>query len=121
MSHLATIVRNMKNLSVVERVAQKRHWGFDAAMKERQHFSGTATGASVQLPGWKYPVIIDAEGSLHYDHYNGAWGDPKHLQTLLQDYAVEETLQDLQMAGMSAYLGAESVEQGRMVAHIVLS
>lgn len=44
-------------------------------------FSGEASGLSVKLPGWQYPVVVDtAEGSIKYDNYEGRWGDPAELQ-----------------------------------------
>ena len=41
-------------------------------------FSEEAVGLSVNLPGWRYPVVIDtSDGSLKYDNYEGRWGDPE--------------------------------------------
>ena len=54
-------------------------------------FSGDATGLSVKLPGWRYPIVVDtADGSVKYDNYEGRWGDPEKLGRLLQMYAVEK-------------------------------
>jgi len=54
-------------------------------------FSGDATGLSVNLPGWRYPIVVDtADGSIKYDNYEGRWGDPEKLGLLLQMYAVEK-------------------------------
>lgn len=54
-------------------------------------FSGDATGLSVKLPGWRYPIVVDtADGSIKYDNYEGRWGDPEKLGRLLQMYAVEK-------------------------------
>jgi hypothetical protein len=54
-------------------------------------FSGDATGLSVKLPGWRYPIVVDiAEGSIKYDNFEGRWGDPEKLGRLLQMYAVEK-------------------------------
>ena len=54
-------------------------------------FSADATGLSVKLPGWQYPIVVDtAEGSIKYDNYEGRWGDPAELGRLLQMYAVEK-------------------------------
>jgi len=56
-----------------------------------QFFSGDATGLSVKLPGWRYPIVVDtAEGSIKYDNFEGRWGDPAELGRLLQMYAVEK-------------------------------
>ena len=54
-------------------------------------FTGEATGLSVQLPGWQYPVVANlATGTLHYDNFAGRWGDAKHLNAFLQAYAAEK-------------------------------
>src|SRR4051794_1319303 len=54
-------------------------------------FSGEATGLSVMLPGWQYPIVVDtAAGSIRYDNYEERWGDPAELGRLLQMYAVEK-------------------------------
>ena len=54
-------------------------------------FSGEATGLIVQLPDWQYPVIVDTKtGTVHFDNFNGAWGDQKQLDRLMQAYAVEK-------------------------------
>ena len=56
-----------------------------------QLFSGQATGLIVRLPDWAYPVVIDTTtGQVHYDNYNGAWGDQAQLDRFLQIYAVEK-------------------------------
>lgn len=55
-------------------------------------YSSQATGQIVELPGWTYPVVVDTEKrEVHMDTYNGAWGDQKELDKLLQAYAVEKT------------------------------
>ena len=55
-------------------------------------FSGEVTGHRVELPRWRYPIVCDTQkGTLHYDNYNGAWGDRQQLDQFLQTYAVEKT------------------------------
>ena len=54
-------------------------------------FNATATGLCIQLPNWSYPVVCNLQtGQLSYDNYSGAWGEQKHLNSLLQGYAVEK-------------------------------
>jgi hypothetical protein len=56
-----------------------------------QLYSGEASGLLVQLPGWLYPVVCDlASGQLHFDNFEGRWGDSQQLDRLLQSYAVEK-------------------------------
>ena len=54
------------------------------------------------MPGWSFPVVIDTEKhQTHFDNYNGAWGDPKELDKLLQAYAVEKTALEARKQGHS--------------------
>jgi hypothetical protein len=54
-------------------------------------FSGEAAGIAVRLPDWTYPVVCNVDnGTLHYDNFNGRWGEQKHLDSFLQAYAVEK-------------------------------
>jgi hypothetical protein len=63
-------------------------------------FAGEASGLLVNLPGWKYPAVIDlANGSIAHDTYNGAWGDARELDRLLQVYAVEKCRIEARRAG----------------------
>jgi hypothetical protein len=59
--------------------------------------AGEATGLLLRLPGWQYPVVIDAlTGSLPYDNYAGRWGDQARLDRFLQCYAVERCRIDIE-------------------------
>lgn len=78
-------------------------------------FSGDATGLSVNLPGWRYPVVVDtADGSIQYDNYEGRWGDPEKLGHLLQMYAVEKAKTEARKKGYSV------TEQARQDGSIVV-
>lgn len=67
-------------------------------------FSGDASGLSVRLPGWNYPIVIDtAAGSIKYDNYEGRWGDQRELERLLQMYAVEKTKLEARKQGHCVY------------------
>jgi hypothetical protein len=62
--------------------------------------SAAASGQVVNLPGWTYPVVIDtASGEVFYDNFNGAWGEPRQLDRLLQAYAVEKAKAEARRAG----------------------
>ena len=54
-------------------------------------FSGQASGLLVQLPRWRYPVVIDtAKGEIAFDNFNGRWGEQQHLDRFVQIYSVEK-------------------------------
>ncbi|AMV16410.1 DUF1257 domain-containing protein [Planctomyces sp. SH-PL14] len=65
-------------------------------------FNAEATGLAVDLPGWRYPVVCQLEtGQVHYDNFEGRWGDQRHLDRLAQYYAVEKTRIEARRQGYS--------------------
>jgi hypothetical protein len=65
-------------------------------------FSGACAGLGVQLPDWRYPVVCDtATGQVRYDNFEGRWGNPAHLNGLLQSYAVEKAKLEARKQGHS--------------------
>jgi hypothetical protein len=65
-------------------------------------FSSQATGLSVKLPDWTYPVVCDlATGTLRYDNFGGRWGKQKELDRFLQAYAVEKAKLEARRRGHS--------------------
>jgi hypothetical protein len=78
-------------------------------------FNAVATGLSVKLPGWRYPIVVDtANGSIKYDDYEGRWGDQETLGRLLQMYAVEKAKIEARKKGHCV------TEQARQDGSIVL-
>ena len=91
MSHIVTIKTELRDRAAVSAACRRLDLP-PPLVGTAQLFSGQATGLIVRLPDWTYPVVIDtASGQIHYDHYNGAWGDQAQLDRLLQIYAVEKT------------------------------
>jgi hypothetical protein len=90
MSHLVTIHTKVHDPAAV--TAACRRLSLAEPVHGTAHlYSGEATGLLVQLPGWQYPAVIDTlTGTLHYDNFEGHWGEPKELDRFLQSYAVEK-------------------------------
>jgi hypothetical protein len=89
-SHIVQIRSQVRDAAAVQAACQRL--GLAPAVQETVRlFSGTATGLTVRLPGWKYPAVFDlTSGQAQYDNYGGHWGDQKELDRLLQAYAVEK-------------------------------
>ena len=67
-----------------------------------QLYNAKATGLAVELPDWRYPVVCQTEtGEIHYDNYEGRWGEQRHLDRLKQIYAVEKAKSEARKAGHS--------------------
>src|SRR5450755_4146046 len=90
MSHIVTIQTQVRD--TIALAAACRRLGLSEPKRETvELFSGQATGLAVRLPNWQYPVIVDvAAGALHFDNFEGHWGEQKELDRLLQAYAVEK-------------------------------
>jgi len=53
-------------------------------------FQTTEKGIVVNLPGWRYPIVIREDGTVAYDNYNGRWGNIERLHELSVTYALEQ-------------------------------
>jgi hypothetical protein len=54
-------------------------------------FSAQATGWTVRLSDWRYPVVCHTDtGQLEFDNFNERWGKQQELDRLVQRYAVEK-------------------------------
>ena len=90
MSHVATIALEFRDPEALAEAAAVL--GLTLARETVRFYDWTrVTGTALRLPGWQYPVVIDGEGRLFYDHYEGQWGDPVHLHRFRQAYAEAAT------------------------------
>ena len=117
MSHIVTITTQLRDPTAI-RAACQRLGLATPVQGTAQLFSREATGLLVQFPGWQYPAVIDiATGQVHYDVYEGTWGDRVHLERFLQAYAVERTKLEARKRG---YLVSEqALEDGSIRVQIV--
>lgn len=99
MSHIVTIRTTVRD-PVALAAACRRLGLAEPVAGTATLFSSQATGQIIQLPGWQYPIVIDTDrGQIHYDNFNGAWGEPQELDRLIQRYAVEKTLIEARRKG----------------------
>jgi hypothetical protein len=101
MSHVVTIQAQVRD--AVALAAACRRLGLAEPVRETvQLYSGEATGLTVRLPQWQYPAIVDiATGVMHFDNFEGHWGDQKQLDLLMQSYAVEKTRLEARRKGFA--------------------
>ena len=90
MSHVVTIQTQIRDFSAMALACQRL--GLPPPKQgSAQLFSESAEGVIVELPAWRYPVVCQtSSGTLKYDNYGGAWGQPQELDRFLQAYAVEK-------------------------------
>lgn len=99
MSHVVTVKTAVRDAAAVRAACQRL--GLPAPVEGKTRlFSGEVQGLAVQLPGWQYPVVADlATGQVKFDNFGGRWGDQKHLDRLLQVYAVEKARSEARRRG----------------------
>src|SRR6185436_16663189 len=90
MSHIVSIKAKIRDPVALAAACQRL--GLEQPVQgTAQVYSTPATGLIVKLPGWLYPVVIDAQsGEVSYDNYGGSWGAQSELDKLLQGYAIEK-------------------------------
>jgi len=98
-SHIVTIETQVRDAAAVQAACQRL-----ALAAPRQEtvrlFSGEATGLTVRLPMWQYPVVCDlASGRLQFDNFGGRWGKKAELNRFLQAYAVEKARSEARRQG----------------------
>ena len=112
MSHTVSIDVKVKNREAAIKAAE----GMGATIKgEGTHrlFSTSHTGFAIQFPKWNYPIVIDAEGTVHYDNYNGHWGDQADVDRLVSDYA--QAVVELECDNLGWY--HEKMDTGEIAVH----
>ena len=90
MSHVVTIQTRIQDPAAIAAACRRLNLP-PPTQGTAKLFSGEATGLMIQLPGWQYPVVVETPtGIVHFDNYNGEWGEQKELDRFMQMYAVEK-------------------------------
>jgi hypothetical protein len=119
MSHIVSIQTQVRDPAAITAAASRLrlpvpHHG------TAELFSGqSVTGYLVQLPEWLYPVVCDTtNGTLHYDNYEGRWGEPQKLNQFLQAYAVEKARIEARKQGNTVTEQSLSDGSIKLVVHV---
>ena len=117
MSHLVTVQTKVHDPVAVAAACQRLNLAPPQQGSARL-FSGEAQGLLVQLPGWQYPVGIDTlSGVIHYDNFEGRWGDQEQLDRFLQLYAVERAKLEARKKGYT--VSEHSLQDGSIKLNII--
>lgn len=76
-------------------------------------YEGSYTGNGFHLAGWAYPCVLDEAGSLHFDNFEGRWGNAADLETLKGAYTLAVAEQAAQAQGWLC----ERTDAGLVVHH----
>lgn len=99
MSHIVTIKTEIRDPTAL--AAACRRMGLSEPVRGTTRlFTSQAEGLIVNLPDWRYAVVIDTDThQVQYDNYGGQWGKQSELDRLLQAYAVEKAKIESRRAG----------------------
>ena len=89
MSHLVKVPAQVTQFEGVRRACSRLGLK-EPTMGKAGIYSVERDGVIVKLEGWLYPIVCDLQsGEVHYDNFDGNWGQPEKLDQFLQSYAVE--------------------------------
>ncbi len=101
MSHIVQIQTEVRD-PVAIRAACERLSLPEPVFGQAKLFSSSVTGWQVQLPDWRYPVVVDVNtGHVDFDNFTGRWGAQDKLDAFLQSYAVEKARIEARKRGHS--------------------
>jgi hypothetical protein len=109
LSHIVEITTEVRDSEAVLAACRRLRLA-DPTERAVRLFSGTITGLAVILPDWRYPLVCQpANGTLHYDNFEGRWGEQRELDRFLQAYAVEKARLEARKQGhtVTEYLLAD--------------
>ena len=87
MSHTCTVKAEYTDMDAIHRAVEELGGQLlpDGAYRL---YETTETGIGITLPGWRYPLVVRADGTLVYDDYHGAWGNVADLERLKTEYMI---------------------------------
>ncbi|MFN3981739.1 MAG: hypothetical protein ACK4SA_15280 [Caldilinea sp.] len=93
MSQSLVMQTELKDLRCIQAAVQKIEGAKYCGIHTVHFYDGLiVTGHKIELPGFRYPVVIKADGSLACDTHKVGdqhlWGNPKLLDQLKQNYSV---------------------------------
>lgn len=112
MSHTVTIDVKFKNQEAAVKVAELMN---ATVLGEGTHrlYASSHTGLGIKFPRWQYPVVIDKDGKVFYDNYNGAWGSASDMETFQEKYAMEVIKAECEQLGWYS----EAQPNGELIVH----
>ena len=112
MSHIAKVEVKIKDIDAVRAACQELGLHLEEGQISKKVYGGTIKGnLAIQLPGWRYPMVIDTEkGEAAFDNYGGHWGDMAEFEKFQQQYSRQVTLNEFE--GGDYTINEETLEDG---------
>ena len=94
MSHVAKVDVKMTDAKALETACRRIGANFCGKGFVKFYDETEVGGYVINIPGWKYNICVQSDGTVAYDNYEGEWGDISALNQLKQYYAVEVAKQE---------------------------
>ena len=102
MSHLMVTEARIKDLEALRLACVANETELETGDVRGQIYQTAERGVAMFTPhGWRFPVVVRADGALAYDNFQGTWGDAVYLDRILRDYDCEALLSGLAQQGWS--------------------
>ena len=108
MSHTVDMKINLTDAKALEKACNRLGVRFDKEEKNVKLYNSTEKGMAVHLKDWKYPVVIQKDGTVKMDNYGGSWGKQERLTELQAHYGLEKAKIEAMRKG---YQTSESVDK----------
>lgn len=112
MSHTVSIDVKFKNIEAAQKVAEELGCRILGNGNHRL-YSSSHSGFAFQFPDWQYPAVIDEDGKIFYDNYNGRWGRTSDMEKFQEKYAFAVIEAECQTLGWYS----EIQPTGEMIVH----
>ena len=103
MSHIVSIAVEVRDPVALAAACNRLELPAPTERTVRFYDGSEVSGQAVELTDWRYPVVFDLAGGMKYDDFEGRWGERRHLDSLLQSYAVEKAKIEARRHGYAAY------------------
>jgi hypothetical protein len=93
MSHITQYGKKVNDVDKFCQIAKEKGHEVNAVTEVRMFGSQRVEAvASVLLKDWRYPLAVDKQGAIFYDHFGSPSNSMRHLGELYQDYSLSRTL-----------------------------
>jgi hypothetical protein len=100
LSHTTTIETKLLDPGVLQAACTALGIACTLNSEAKLYDNSRHQGTVIQLPGWKFPIIVKADGSVAADNFKGNWGKIDELNKLKQEYATEAVRRELRKKGL---------------------
>jgi hypothetical protein len=112
MSHISTYAVRVSDIDLFCRIAKDmgHEVNFHSLAEQTVQFFGSNAVkaiASISIDGWRYPIAINKDGEISYDHWGSKPNTMEKLGQLLQKYSTDLIINNMPMDVVKSYYGEQ--------------